>query len=204
LLPRASAARTAVEQRGPGHRAPCGVISRQARHTRSSWVSSHASGWVAPVDRCTERRWDTKDCKQLHPFGEAPSRRALRGMGQNHIPEGWVDAVVRGRCRGVLGWVGTLDCPPDEGPSVSLGPTAGGGASRAPSCVSIRTGSRSFSIGAQGVPVGSPLCPPACSRALAPGRLPSVPPGCPEGREPPREVQPALGRPSLIPPPHAG
>jgi len=44
------------------------------------WVSSHASGGAAPVDRCTERRWDTKDVRQLHPVGEAPSRRAHRGM----------------------------------------------------------------------------------------------------------------------------
>jgi len=56
----------------------------------------------------------------------------------------------------------------------------------------------------RGGPVGSILCPPACPRALAPGRLPSVPPGCPEGREPPRKVTPALGRPSWIAPPPAG
>jgi len=78
---------TALEQRCPGHRTPCGVISRQARHTRSPWVSSHASGGAAPIDRGTERRWDTNDCRQLHPVVEAPSRRAHRGIGQNHIPE---------------------------------------------------------------------------------------------------------------------
>jgi len=110
-LPQASADRTAVEQRGPGHRAPCGVISRHARHTRSPWVSSHASGGAATVDRCTEGRWDTNDCRQLHPGGETPSRRAHRGMGQNHIPEGWVEAVVRGSGQGVLGWDGSLVFP---------------------------------------------------------------------------------------------
>jgi len=124
-----------VEQRGLGHRALCGVISRQARHTRSPWVSSHASGGAATVDRCTEQRWDTKDCRQLHPVGEAPSRRAYRGMGQNHIPEGWVEAVVRGRERGVLCWDGTCACPPDEGPSVSMGAAAGGGVSSASTCM---------------------------------------------------------------------
>jgi len=102
-LPRASAARTAVEQRGPVHRAHCGVISRQARHTRSPWESSHASSGAAPVYRCTERRWDTKDCRQPRPVGEAPSRREHRGIGQNHIPKGCVRAVVRGRDRWVLG-----------------------------------------------------------------------------------------------------
>jgi len=132
VLPRANAARTAVEQRGLGHRAPCGSDFPAGQATRSPWVSNYASGGVAPVDRCTERRWDTMDCRQLHPVVEAPSRRAHRGMGQNHITEGWVEAVVRGRCRGVLGWVGTLDCPPDDGPSFSLGPSAGSGASRAP------------------------------------------------------------------------
>jgi len=127
VLPRASAASTAVEQRGPGHRAPCGVIFRQARHTRSPWVSSHASVGAAPVDRCTERRWDTKDCRQLHPVGEAPSRRAHRGMGQNHHLMGgwrlWFRAGA-GRC-----WVGMGASPvrPPRARPFPWGPSWGAG-----------------------------------------------------------------------------
>jgi len=125
-LPRASAAITAVGQRGPGHRAPCGVISRQARQTRSPWVSSQESGGAAPVDRCTDRRCDTNDCRQIQPVGEAPSRRPHRGIGQNHIPEGWVEAVVRGRGREPLGWDGSHACPSAEGSSISMGTVARG------------------------------------------------------------------------------
>jgi len=120
----------------------------QAR--RSPWVSSHASGGAAPVYRCTERRWDTKDCRQLHPVAEAPSLRAHRGMGQkhiqwhlgvpllaadcagrpcpqNHILDGWVEAVVRGRGRGVLGWDGSFGCPSAEGLSFPWGTSLGAG-----------------------------------------------------------------------------
>jgi len=159
-LPRAIAARTAVEQRGPGHRDPCGVISRQARHTRSPWESGHASGGAAPVERCTERRWDTNDCRQLHPVGDSPSRRAHLGIGKNHIPDGCVGAVVRGRHRGVLGCNGTLACPHDKGPSVSMGPAAGGGAFRVPPCVPTCVGPRSVSIVASGGHGGaSPVSP---------------------------------------------
>jgi len=88
VLPRASTASTAVEQRGAGHCAPSGVFSRQARHTRSPRASSQASGRASTVDRCTERGWVTNECRQLHPFGQALSLRKRRGIGQNHIPEG--------------------------------------------------------------------------------------------------------------------
>jgi len=55
-------------------RAPrfCGDISWQVRHTRRHWPSIQASGGAEPVDRCTERRWETSDCRQAHPVGEAP------------------------------------------------------------------------------------------------------------------------------------
>jgi len=119
-------------------------------YTRSTWASSQASGGATPVDRCTGRRWDTNDCRQLHPVGEAPSRRAHRGIGPNHIPEGWVEPVVRGRDRELLCWDGSLACPSDEGSSVSMGPAAGGGASRVSSSMSTCTGSGSVSIGASG------------------------------------------------------
>jgi len=154
VLPRASAARTAVGQLGPGHRAPFGLISRQARHTRSPWVSRHASGGVAPVDRCTERRWDTKDCRQLHPVGEAPSRHAHRGMGQNHIPEGAGAAV--GGC-----WVGlgpsiarlTRDRPSHWDPCREWGV----------SCIFLRLHSYRFPVRFHrcpwGVPWGHPCVP---------------------------------------------
>jgi len=99
---------------------------------------------------CTNRRWDTNDCRQLVPVGETPSRRAHRGTGQNHIPEGWVEAVVRGSDRGVVGWDGSLACPSDEGSSVSMGPAAGGGASRVSPCMPTCTGSVSVSLGASG------------------------------------------------------
>jgi len=126
-----------MEQRGPGHRDPCRVFSRQARHTRSPWASGQASGGAAPVNRCTERRWDTSDC-----------RRAHRGIGQNHIPDGWVGAVVRARDRRLLGCDdGGLACPSDERSSISMGPVAGGGAVRVPPCLSLATGFGSISIG---------------------------------------------------------
>jgi len=176
VLPRASAARTAVEQRGPGHRAPCGVISRQAKHTRIPWVSSHASGGAAPVDRCTERKWDTKDCRQLHHVGEAPSRRAHRGMGQSHIPEGWVEAMVRGRGRGVLGWDGSLACPSYEGSSISMGPvTAGEPPVHQPACRRATVLGR-YPSGPLVGPAGHPLYLPARPRVPVPDRSPPVPP----------------------------
>jgi len=43
------------------------------------------------------------DCKQPHPVGEAPSRRAHCGIGQNHMPDGWAEAGARGCDRGVPG-----------------------------------------------------------------------------------------------------
>jgi len=202
-LPRASAARTAVEQRGPGHRDPCGVISRQARHTRSPWESSHASGWAAPVDRCTKRRWDTNDCRHPHPVGEAPSRRAHRDIGQNHIPEGCVGVVVQGRDRGVMGWDGTLACPSGEGSSISMVPVAEGMASRASTRVSSCNGSGSVSIGAPGGARGASRVRPRVPVDLSP----PTPPGGPVGRDSPveGEVPPELGHPNLIaPPPAAG
>jgi len=126
------------------------------------WVSSYASGGAAPVDKCTERRWDTNDCRQLHPVGEAPSRRAHRGMRQNHIPEWWVEAVVRGR--GVLGWDGSLACPSAEGSSVYMGRVVGGGAARVPACGPSCNGSGSLAIGiigrspGAGPSEGGPAC----------------------------------------------
>jgi len=157
-LPRASAASTAVEQRGPEHRAPCGVISRRARHTRSPWVSSHASGGAAPVDRCTERSWDINDCRQPQPVGEAPSRRAHRGIGQNLIPEGWLGAGVRGRDRGC--WAGMVGSPARlaRARPFPWGPSRG---------------------------AGHPVYLPACPRVPVPGRFPSMPAGGPEGRDRP-------------------
>jgi len=114
LLPRASAASTAVEQRGIGRLAPYGFISRQARHTRSRWESSPVSGGAAPVDKCTDRTLYTNDCRQLHPVGEAPSRRAHRGIGQEHIPEWRLEAG--GRVRGTSSCDdGSLAFPSVEG-----------------------------------------------------------------------------------------
>jgi len=147
------------------------VIYRQARHTRSSWVSSHASGGAAPVDWCTERRWDTKNCRQLRPVGETPSRRAHRAMGQNHIPEGWVEAVVRGRGRGVLGWDGSLACPSGEGSYIYMGPVAAGSASRASTRVSSCNGSESVSIGAPGGARGASPVIPCTSPCAGPGSV---------------------------------
>jgi len=147
-LPRASVASTTVERRGPGHLFPCGVFSRQARHTRSRWASSQASGGPTLVDNCTERKWDTNDCRQLHPVAEPPSRRAQHDIWKNQIPEGWVEAVVRGRDRAVLGLDGSRACPSAEGSSIAMGPVAGSGASRAPACASMCTSSGSVSIGA--------------------------------------------------------
>jgi len=72
-----------------------------------------ASGGAATVDRCTERSCDTNDCRQLHPVGDAPSRRAHRGIGQNNITEGWVEAVDR--CHGRGCWVG-MEAPPVRPP----------------------------------------------------------------------------------------
>jgi len=170
VLPRASAARTAVEQRGPGHRDPCGVISRQAKHTRSPWASSQESGGAAPVDRCTKRRWDTSDCRLLHPVGEAPSRRAHLDIGQNHIPDGWVVAVVRGRDLGVLGCADWgLTCPSDKGASISMGPVSGGGAFRVPPSLSLATGSGSVSIGASCGSRGTSRVSPCASTCVTSG-----------------------------------
>jgi len=145
VLPRASAAITAVEHLVPGHRVPCGDISRQARHSRRPWASSQAFGGAAPVNRCTERRWGTGDCRQTHPVGEAPSRRAYRGIGQNHIPEGWAEAGVRGRGRWVSDWAGSMAGPSVWGSSISKGPAAGGEASWVSPCTAARFCSGSVS-----------------------------------------------------------
>jgi len=204
VSPRASAASTAPGQRGPGHHAPCGIISRQVKHTRSPWVSSYASGAAAPVDRCTKRRPDTSDCSQPHPVGEAPSRRAHLGIGQNHMPDGCVEAGVRGRDRGLLGWDGRIASSSVEASSVSVGPAAGGGASRVsprmPTCISS---GRSPSA-PPGGPEGQPVYSPACPRLPVPGRLPSPSTGGPEGQYPLGEVSTALGRPSWLAPPSGG
>jgi len=55
--------------------------------------------------------------------------------------------VVRGRDRGVMGWEGTLACPCDEAPSVSMEPAAGG---------------------------GRPVYPPASAHVSVPGPFPLV------------------------------
>jgi len=147
-LPRASAASTAMEQRSPGHRADYVDISRQAKHTRRPWASSQSSGGAAPVDRCTEWRWVTSDCRQPYPVGEAPSRSSHRGIGQNHMPDEYVEAGVRGRDRGVLGWDGRLACASFDDPPISMGPVLGGWASRVSLRMPTCTGSGSVSIGA--------------------------------------------------------
>jgi len=41
------------------------------------------------------------ECKQVHAVGKAPSRRAHRGMEQNHMPVGWAEEGARG-CDGGL------------------------------------------------------------------------------------------------------
>jgi len=114
VLPRASAARSPVEQRGPVHLSPFGDITVQAEHTQRTWASSQASGGDAPVYRCGERRWETSDCRQPHPVGEAPSRHAHRGIGQNHMPDGWAEATVRGRDRGCYVEMGALPGTPSR------------------------------------------------------------------------------------------
>jgi len=163
--------------------------------------ASHVSGGAAPVDRCTERRCDTNDCRQLHPVGEVPSRRAHRGIGQNHMPDWWVEAGIRSRGRGVLGCEdGSLACPSVEGSSMTMGPFAGGGASRVSSCMSPCR----FSSVPPRRPVEPAVYPPECPRVPVSGRLPSVPPGGPEGRDHPGEVPPALGRPPWLEQPPAG
>jgi len=202
-LPRANSASTAVEQRGPGQRAPCGVIARQARHTRSPWLSSHASGGAATVDRCTERRWETNDCRQLNPVGEAPSRRAHRGIGQNHIPEGgwklWTRAVI-GRC-----WVGMGASPAQlmRACQFPWGPSLGAGRPVYPPASPRVSVPVRFPSVPPGGHVGHPLCPPACPRVQVTDSLPSLPPGGAMRREPQREVPPALGCPNWIAPPPA-
>jgi len=178
-----------------------GVFPWHAMNTRRPWASSHASGGATPVDRCTNRRLDTNDCRQLHHIGEDPPRRTHRG--NKHIPEGWVEALVRGCDRGVFGWDGSLACPSDEGSSVSVEPVAGGLGCVSP-CRPTSTASGSVSIGASGGSVGHPVYPPACSRLPVPGRLQLVSEGGPEGQDTPGEVPTALGRPSLIAPPPAG
>jgi len=83
VLPRASAASTAVQQRGPGHRAPFEVISRQARHTRSPKVSSHASGGAAPVIGAPSGGGiPTTAGSSTSRLGPPPRREHL-GIGQN-------------------------------------------------------------------------------------------------------------------------
>jgi len=68
--------------------------------------------------------------------------------------------VDQGRDREMLGWDGSLACPTDAGLSVSMGPVAGGGASRVPPCVPTCVGSGSVSIGATGGSRGaSPVSP---------------------------------------------
>jgi len=52
------------------------------------WPCNQLSCGAEPADRCTERRWEIRDCRQPHPVDEAPSRRAHRVMGQNHYRTG--------------------------------------------------------------------------------------------------------------------
>jgi len=146
VLPRVSDARTAVEQRCPGHRMTCVDIPRHAKHTRRPRASSQAFGGPTPVERCTQRRWDTSDCRQPHPVGEDPSRRAHLGIQQTHMPDGWAEARVRGCDRGPTGWdMCPVDPSPDDS-SIFMGAAAGGGESRLPPCSAPRTGSGSVSF----------------------------------------------------------
>jgi len=84
----ASAANNAEEHLGPRHLESTAEKSWQARHTRMLWACSQLSGGAESADRWTERRWEIKDCRKPHLVGEAPSRLAHRGMGQNHMPDG--------------------------------------------------------------------------------------------------------------------
>jgi len=207
VLPRANAASSAVEQHGPGHRAPCGLISRQARHTRSPWVSSHKSGGAAPVDRCTDRRWDTNDCRQLTSSVRPPRGVRTAALGRTTIPKGgwrmWSVAVVGG-C-----WVGTGASP---APLTRARPFPWGPLRRAGPHVHLRACRREtvqgrFNVGRWGGLAGHHLYLPARTRAPIPDRSPQLPPGGPSGRDPPREgeVPPVLGRPDWnAPPPAAG
>jgi len=86
-----------------------------------------------------------RDCKQLNLSGEAHSRRALRGMGQNHIPDGWPESGTRGCDRGLP------SC--EVGPSgastgiTSLRLAPGGSPPRVSTCGVPCNGSGSVSIG---------------------------------------------------------
>jgi len=97
------AASTAEEHLGPGHLVPTADSSWQVRQSRRLCARSQALGWAERADRWTERRWEKSDCKHTHPFGEAPSRRAHRGIGQNHTLDWWAEAGARGCNREVPG-----------------------------------------------------------------------------------------------------
>jgi len=158
-LPRASAASTAVEQRGPAHRAPCGVISRQARHTGPS------GGGI-----------------QYTSGSSNPSVRPPRG----------VRTAALGRTTSLNG-----------GWRLWSGAETGGCWDRMGASPAYLTRAPPFPCGpSRGA--GRPCVPPASPLVSVTGRLPSVPPGGAVGRDPRREVPPALGRPNWIAPPTGG
>jgi len=59
-------------------------------------VGSAASQTLSDVRSWTTgRSQEIRDYRQPHHVGEALSRCAHRGMGQNHIPDGWAEAWAR-------------------------------------------------------------------------------------------------------------
>jgi len=172
---------------------------RQARHTRSTRESSHAAGGAAPFDRCTERSWDTNDCRHPHPVGEAPRGVRTAALGRTTSLRSawglWSGAVIGG-C-----WVGMGPSPAHmkrAHPS-PWGPPWGAVRPVDPPASPNVSVPSPFPSVPRGSPVGPPLCPPACSRVLAPDRLPSVLSMVPRGGT----LRGSLGRPSWISPPPA-
>jgi len=175
VLARANAASNAVDKRGPGHRAPCLVTSRQARHTRSPWVSSHESGGAAPIGGGTPTTLG-------RPSQSVRPPRGVRTAALAEPHSRWSSGgVVRGRGRGVLGWDGSRACTSDEGSSIFMGPVAAGGDSRECTCVSSCTGSGSVSIGAPAGARGASPVHPCTSPCTGPGSVAGCAWGVPWG-----------------------